>query len=53
MYSILRMKSTEIFQKLLAEVEIPKEEEPEGGQNLAGVNFVITGSVHHFANRGR
>ena len=42
----------EIFQKLLAEVEIPKEEEPEGGQNLAGVNFVITGSVHHFANRG-
>ena len=32
----------EIFQKLLAEVEIPKEEEPEGGQNLAGVNFVIT-----------
>ena len=37
----------EIFQKLLAEVEIPKEEEPEGGQNLAGVNFVITGSVHH------
>ena len=42
----------EIFQKLLAEVEIPKEEEPEGGQNLAGVNFVITGSVHQFANRG-
>ena len=42
----------EIFQKLLAEAEIPKEEEPEGGQNLAGVNFVITGSVHHFANRG-
>lgn len=42
----------EIFQKLLAEVEIPKEEEQEGGQNLAGVNFVITGSVHHFANRG-
>ena len=42
----------EIFQKLFAEVEIPKEEEPEGGQNLAGVNFVITGSVHHFANRG-
>ena len=42
----------EIFQKLLAEVEIPKEEEPEGGQNLAGVNFVITGRVHHFANRG-
>lgn len=42
----------EIFRKLLAEVEIPKEEEPEGGQNLAGVNFVITGSVQHFANRG-
>lgn len=42
----------EIFRKLLAEVEIPKEDEPEGGQNLAGVNFVITGSVQHFANRG-
>lgn len=42
----------EIFRKLLDEVEIPEEETPEGGQSLAGINFVITGSVEHFANRG-
>ena len=42
----------EIFRRLLSEVEIPKEEEPEGGQDFSGVNFVITGSVEHFANRG-
>lgn len=42
----------EVFRRLLSEVEIPKEEEPEGGQDLSGVNFVITGSVEHFANRG-
>ncbi len=42
----------EIFRRLLSEVEIPKGEEPEGGQDLSGVNFVITGSVEHFANRG-
>lgn len=42
----------EIFRRLLSEVEIPREEEPEGGQDLSGVNFVITGSVEHFANRG-
>ena len=33
-------------------MEIPEEEAPAGGQNLAGINFVITGSVEHFANRG-
>ena len=42
----------EIFRRLLSEVEIPKEEKSEGGQDLSGVNFVITGSVEHFANRG-
>lgn len=42
----------EMFRKLLSEVEIPEEKEPEGGRSLAGVKFVITGSVHHFANRG-
>lgn len=45
-------ENREIFRRLLSEVEIPKEEEPEGGQDLSGVNFVITGSVEHFANRG-
>ena len=42
----------DIFRRLLDEVEIPEEEAPAGGQNLAGINFVITGSVEHFSNRG-
>lgn len=29
-----------------------RREETEGEQVLAGLNFVITGSVEHFANRG-
>ena len=37
---------------LLAELDIPKEEAESGKQIFAGVNFVITGSVEHFANRG-
>lgn len=41
----------EVFGRLLKEVKIPEEKEPEGGRNLNGVNFVITGSVVHFANR--
>lgn len=43
-------KHRELFEKLLAEVTIPKEEQTTE-QIFAGVNFVITGSVHHFANR--
>ncbi|HJD46404.1 MAG TPA: NAD-dependent DNA ligase LigA [Candidatus Mediterraneibacter norfolkensis] len=42
----------DIFRRLLDEVDIPEEKAPAGGQNLAGINFVITGSVEHFANRG-
>lgn len=41
----------DIFERLLQEVEIPQEETTEDSQKFAGVNFVITGSVHHFANR--
>ena len=40
-----------LFRRLLAEVEIPKEEITEDSRKFAGVNFVITGSVNHFANR--
>ena len=36
---------------LLAELEIEKPESEEGEQVLQGLNFVITGSVEHFANR--
>ncbi len=39
------------FRELLAELVIPEEKAP-GGQKLAGMVFVITGSVHRFANRG-
>ena len=38
-------------EKLLKELTIPKEEADAGEQIFAGVNFVITGSVEHFANR--
>ena len=41
----------DIFERLLQEVEIPQEETAEDSQKFAGINFVITGSVHHFANR--
>lgn len=45
-------KHRELYQKLLKEVSIPKEEATADAAQFAGVNFVITGSVHHFANRG-
>lgn len=38
------------FRELLAELEIPKETE-SGEQKLKGMVFVVTGSVHYFANR--
>ena len=41
----------DVYRRLLEEVDIPKEEETADGQKFAGVNFVITGSVEHFANR--
>ncbi len=40
------------FQDLLRELVIPKEVQEEKRQIFEGVNFVITGSVEHFANRG-
>lgn len=39
------------FQNLLAELTIPKEERNEADQIFSGMNFVVTGSVEHFANR--
>ena len=41
----------DVFRRLLEEIHIPKEEETADSQKFAGVNFVITGSVEHFANR--
>lgn len=40
------------FRELLEELVIPEEKIDEAKQIFAGVNFVITGSVEHFANRG-
>ena len=40
----------DVFDRLLKEVELTKETSEED-QKFAGVNFVITGSVTHFANR--
>lgn len=57
--SVLAHSFVEYFQKeeqvkevrkLLQEVEFPKEEVTQE-QTLEGMNFVITGSVHHFSNR--
>ncbi len=39
------------LRNLLAELIIPKEEADSAAQIFNGVNFVITGSVEHFANR--
>ncbi len=41
----------DLFARLLREVEIPEEEITEDSRRFEGVNFVITGSVEHFANR--
>ena len=41
----------EIYKRLLDEVELEEAEVTEDSQKFAGVNFVITGSVEHFANR--
>lgn len=45
-------KHRNIFYQLLEELNIPKEEINNDNQIFAGMNFVITGSVTHFANRG-
>ena len=45
-------KHRELYRKLLEEVRIPREEISADSAVFAGVNFVITGSVQHFANRG-
>lgn len=45
-------KHRELFRKLLDEVSLPDEAPDTTAQNFSGINFVITGSVNHFANRG-
>lgn len=44
-------KHRKLYMELLREVEIPQETGEAETQILEGKNFVITGSVHHFANR--
>ena len=44
-------KNNGIVDRLLKELTIEKEEEDGEDQPLAGMTFVITGSVEHFANR--
>lgn len=44
-------KHRKLYINLLHEVQIPQETGEEETQILEGKNFVITGSVHHFANR--
>lgn len=44
-------KNRQILGNLLAEVTLEKPEENTSAQVFEGMNFVITGSVEHFANR--
>ncbi len=44
-------KNQQTLQNLLAEVNIEVPEENTSAQIFEGMNFVITGSVEHFANR--
>lgn len=44
-------KNNQAVDGLLAELDIEKEEESQGEAIFAGMTFVITGSVEHFANR--
>ncbi|WP_073963041.1 NAD-dependent DNA ligase LigA [Mediterraneibacter gnavus] len=41
----------DLFKRLLQEVKLQKEEGEENAQIFENMNFVITGSVEHFANR--
>ncbi|MFR5602307.1 MAG: NAD-dependent DNA ligase LigA [Lachnospiraceae bacterium] len=44
-------KNRQVVDRLVAELEIQKEESQELEQIFLGMTFVITGSVEHFANR--
>ncbi|MDE6055119.1 MAG: NAD-dependent DNA ligase LigA [Lachnospiraceae bacterium] len=44
-------KNNTIFDNLLKEVHIIKEEIDEAGQTLEGKTFVVTGSLNHFGSR--
>lgn len=44
-------KNREALEAVLGEVEIARETFEEKEQPLTGMNFVITGSLHHFENR--
>ena len=44
-------KNNEVLEHLLQELHIEKEQTEENGTAFAGMTFVITGSVEHFANR--
>ena len=44
-------KNQQMLANLLAQISIEKPEANDNAQIFAGMNFVITGSVSHFANR--
>ena len=44
-------KNLQMLNHLLAEITLEKPEENNNAQIFEGMNFVITGSVNHFANR--
>ena len=44
-------ENVEKLDRLLQEVTIKNPEVNHNAQNMEGLNFVVTGSVSHFANR--
>ena len=44
-------ENVEKLDRLLQEVTIKNPEVNHNAQNMEGLNFVVTGSVNHFANR--
>ena len=44
-------KNQQMLKNLLAEITLEKPKENQNAQIFEGMNFVITGSVNHFANR--
>ena len=47
-----RQDKTEQLEHLMQELRLAEEVAEEGSQTLAGMSFVITGSLEHYENRG-
>ena len=46
-----RPEHLDSIRELIPELQLEKQQAPTGEQNLAGLSFVVTGSLNHYANR--